>query len=90
METTSCKTKHSQVEAIDCINWDEVDAILLEKDRDPIPKGGITTDMIMEKYECSSTTARSKINKLVDSGAYEKKFAKNGSAKVQYIIKKEV
>lgn len=53
------------------VNWDKIDAVLGGPMSEGVPEGGITVQMLKERYSCSDSMARNHLRKLVETGGYE-------------------
>ena len=85
MESSHSQVTSAQECCIDCIDWDEI-----EKDLEAapvvLPKNAITTEMMMERYDISNSSALRRIHTLVKTGKYNEFWFVAGRGKSRYIL----
>ncbi len=62
--------------------WLDIDELFIEKP----PEGALTVAMVAEHYGCSPSTARRRLNKLVEAGWAEGTYILNGTV-ARYVVK---
>ena len=82
MDTTHCKTQSSPLESIEGVDWSAIDALMKTS---VLPKNAITVRMIMERYECSLSTAKRRLLQMAKDGWECHKY-NNGNTIASYIV----
>jgi predicted HTH transcriptional regulator len=73
MDTTHSKTKRPQEQAIESIDWDDVEDAIGIGCFSP-PEGAITSKMIQDKYGISHRTAQKRLAAVLASDKYEASY----------------
>lgn len=77
----------SKTTSID-IDWDEVDRLSRKEVFEEIPKGGITSKDIENRFGLSVNGARNRYTKLRESELYEERTVKQNAHRIHYLIRK--
>ena len=68
------------------VDWDEIER--LTNNKNELPEGAVTIKMIMDKFNAGETSARRKLNKLIEAG-WKEGYIQQGKSKIKYVVKQE-
>lgn len=71
------------------IDWDEVQELSTKNVYEELPAGAITAAMIEKQFGIAPSSARSRLQRLEQSGKYTVGKARKGGIYIKYLVRKK-